>query len=201
MVHVFRKKSSFCRKSHPFLKNGKNKHGESISKQVFRIPSSQINIFFIYEKTNKHSPKLGLAHFEVGNQPVFCTQSSGRVYRRHRKELENHPFPKDAWTGPISSPFTHWGGTVIVGPCGSPCKQHAFSFPYRSLQPWTSSSKIRTTVRHSLSLFPKKSFILRPPLQGRGGPASLLPSSPIGIWVQPLEACSKKSFQLLMSTT
>lgn len=134
MVHVFRKKkSSFCRKSHPFLKNGKNKHGESISKQVFRIPSSQINRFYIYEKTNKHSPKLGLAHFEVGSQPVFRTPSSGRIYRRHRKDLENPTLSQGCLNWPnFFSVYSLGRDGVIVGPGGSPCKQHAFSLPYRS---------------------------------------------------------------------
>ena len=202
MVHVFRKKSSFCRKSHPFLKNGKNKHGESTSKQVFHIPSSQINRFYIYDKTNKHSPKLGLAHFEVGNQPAFCTLSSVCVYRRHRKELENPPVSQGClnWLN-FFSIYSLVRERVIVGPRRSRASSTLSPCFIGPQQPWTGSSKTRTTARHSLSLFPKKSFVLRTPLQSRVGPASLLPSSPIDIWVQPLEACSQKSFQLLMSTT
>ena len=156
---------------------------------MFRIPSSQINRFYIYEKTNKHSPKLGLAHFKVGNQPAFCTLRSGRVYRRHRKELENPHLSQGCLNWPnFFSAYSLGRNGVIVGPHRSRASSTLSPCLIGPQQPWTGSFKIRTTARHSLSLFPKKSFVLGTPLQGRVGPASLLPSSPVGIKVQPLEA-------------
>lgn len=139
---------------------------------------------------------MGLVHSEVENQPGLCSPSSGCICRHHRKELGNPPpFPRMPELDRIPAPFTCWGGTELSSGLAGPVQAACFLLATKALGSprWDPQAPLRSEqqsgvgaasshlTRTGLSLFPKKGFILRAPLQVCIGLASLLPRPPLGI--------------------
>lgn len=121
-------KQQFLEKVPTTPENGKNTQDESPpANRCLVFPHVTEVDFYVYKKTNKHSPKLGLAPSEEKTSPGLCALCPGCVCSCHRKELDNpHPLPKAAGTRTDSSSLPFGEGWSYHAASQALCKQRGF---------------------------------------------------------------------------